>query len=62
VIARLNDALAAALEEDRVRRRLIDVGCEIPKPDERSPGALGALMRADIARWTPLLRIASPMN
>jgi tripartite-type tricarboxylate transporter receptor subunit TctC len=59
IVAKLNDALVKALDDEGVRKRLLDLGSVIPKTPERSPEALRTLVRSEIAKWTPVLK---PMN
>jgi len=58
VIARLNGAVVAALADPTVRQRLGDLGQQIPASEEQTPAALGALQRAEIDKWWPLIRAA----
>jgi hypothetical protein len=58
IIAKLNAAAAKALDEN-VRKRLLDLGSVIPGPAERSPEALAALVKSEIAKWTPVLKPAT---
>ena len=55
IIERLADALNRGLNEDALRKRLLDLGAEVPEPDRRGPKALGALVKSEIARLTPIL-------
>jgi tripartite-type tricarboxylate transporter receptor subunit TctC len=59
VIDRLADALAKALDDENVRNRLVELGCEIPATSQRGPQALAALVTSEIARWTPIIKAAS---
>jgi tripartite-type tricarboxylate transporter receptor subunit TctC len=59
VVAKLNAAASRALDDENVRKRLLDLGSVIPKPQERSPEALAALVNSEIAKWTPVLKQAS---
>jgi tripartite-type tricarboxylate transporter receptor subunit TctC len=59
VIARLNAAAAAALDDEGVRKSLLELGSVIPPAAERSPEALAALVKDEIARWTPVLKPAN---
>jgi tripartite-type tricarboxylate transporter receptor subunit TctC len=59
VIDRLADALAKALDDENVRNRLLELGCEIPATSKRGPQALAALVTSEIARWTPIIKAAS---
>jgi len=58
VIARLNGAVVSALEDPTVRQRLGDLGQQIPSLGEQTPTALGALQRAEIEKWWPLIKAA----
>jgi tripartite-type tricarboxylate transporter receptor subunit TctC len=59
IIAKLNAAASKALDDEGVRKRLLDLGSVIPKPAERSPEALAALVKSEIAKWTPVLKPAT---
>jgi tripartite-type tricarboxylate transporter receptor subunit TctC len=52
IIARLNAALVAALDDPVVRKRLLELGGDLPGPAERSPEALAALVKQEITKWT----------
>jgi tripartite-type tricarboxylate transporter receptor subunit TctC len=58
VIARLNAAVADALAEPLVRRRLADIELEIPPREEQTPEALRALQQGDIEKWWSIIREA----
>jgi tripartite-type tricarboxylate transporter receptor subunit TctC len=59
VIAKLNAAAAKALDDENVRKRLLDLGSVIPGPADRTPEALAALVKSEIAKWIPVLKPAS---
>jgi tripartite-type tricarboxylate transporter receptor subunit TctC len=59
IIAKLNAAASKALDDENVRKRLLDLGSVIPKPAERTPEALAALVKSEIAKWTPVLKPAT---
>jgi tripartite-type tricarboxylate transporter receptor subunit TctC len=56
---KLSDALDRALDDANVRRRLIDLGCDIPDKAHRGREPLAALIRRDIALWTPIIKAAN---
>ena len=59
IIAKLNAAAVKALDDEGVRKRLLDLGSVIPAAPERSPAALAALVKSEIAKWTPVLKPAT---
>jgi tripartite-type tricarboxylate transporter receptor subunit TctC len=59
IIAKLNAAAAKALDDEGVRKRLLDLGSVIPPAAERTPEALAALVKSEIAKWTPVLKSAA---
>ena len=58
IVKKLNDALIKALDDENTRKRLLDLGGVIPKPEERTPAALQKLVESEVARWTPVLKAA----
>lgn len=59
IIATLNAAAIKALDDDNVRKRLLELGSVIPAPANRTPEALATLVKSEIAKWTPVLKPAS---
>src|SRR3954452_7577992 len=59
VVARLNEAIGKALDDEAVRKRLLDLGSVTPAAADRTPAALGTLVKNEIAKWTPVLK---PVN
>ncbi|CEJ15747.1 Tripartite tricarboxylate transporter family receptor [bacterium YEK0313] len=58
IVQRLNAAGRAALADDNVRRRLLELGCEIPDAAGQTAEALGAHVRAEVDKWTPVIKAA----
>ena len=58
IIARLNAAVVDALADPAVRSRLFDLGQEIPLREQQTPAALGALHKAEIEKWWPIVKAA----
>jgi tripartite-type tricarboxylate transporter receptor subunit TctC len=58
VLEKLEATLDKALEDAGTRKRLLDLGFEIPDRPNRGPAPLAALVKSEIARWTPILRAA----
>lgn len=55
-VEKLNDALVAALGDDIVRARLLELGANIPQGDQRTPQALSDLVKKEIDRWTSVIQ------
>jgi len=58
IVDALADALEKALDDEDTRRRLTLLGCDIPEKAARGPAALHALVVAEIARWSPIIKAA----
>ena len=56
IIARLNSAIVDALADPAVRSRLADLGQESFPREEQTPEALGALQKAEIEKWWPMIK------
>jgi tripartite-type tricarboxylate transporter receptor subunit TctC len=59
VIDTLADALDKALDDDATRKRLLVLGCDIPAKPKRGPQPFLALVKSEIARWTPIIQAAN---
>jgi tripartite-type tricarboxylate transporter receptor subunit TctC len=59
VLGVLTDALDKALDDDKVRKRLSELGCDIPSKSRRGQRALADLVKSEIARWAPIIRTAT---
>ncbi|WP_035648598.1 tripartite tricarboxylate transporter substrate binding protein BugD [Bradyrhizobium sp. ORS 285] len=59
IVAKLNAAAGKALEDEGVRKRLLELGSVIPAPADRTPEALGALVKGEVAKWSAVLKPAS---
>jgi len=62
IIEKLADVLDKSLDDPTVQKRLADLGGAIPSKDERSFAKFDAFVKAEIARWSPILKAASPSN
>ncbi len=58
IVTRLNEAGRAALADPAIRKKLLDLGCIIGEGDALSPEALGAHVRAEVDKWTPVIKAA----
>jgi len=59
IIAKLNAAVVVALADPAVRERLAGMGEEIPLREQQAPEALGALQKAEIEKWWPIIKAAN---
>jgi tripartite-type tricarboxylate transporter receptor subunit TctC len=59
ILDKLTDALDKALDDDNSRKRLLDLGTEIPDKPSRGQQPLAALVKSEIARWTPIIKAAN---
>ncbi|OAF04987.1 hypothetical protein AYJ54_23400 [Bradyrhizobium centrolobii] len=59
IVASLNAAAVKALDDEKVRKRLLELGSVIPTAAERMPEALAALVKSEIAKWSPVLKPAT---
>jgi tripartite-type tricarboxylate transporter receptor subunit TctC len=59
IVAKLAAALDKALDDPSVRKRLGDLGGSIPGKQERTAASFARLVKAEVARWSPILKAAS---
>lgn len=59
IVASLNAAASKALDDETVKKRLLELGSVIPTPAERTAEALAMLVKNEIAKWTPVLKPAT---
>jgi len=59
IIAKLNEAAVAALKDPEIRRKLEDLGQDIPTPEQMQPAAFDAYQRAEFAKWKPIIEKAN---
>ncbi|HTE81249.1 MAG TPA: tripartite tricarboxylate transporter substrate-binding protein [Reyranella sp.] len=59
IIARLNAAAIATFQDTDIRRRMEDLGQDIPTPAEMAPAAFAAFHKDEYARWAKILEAAN---
>jgi tripartite-type tricarboxylate transporter receptor subunit TctC len=59
IVNKLATALDNALDDPVVQKHLTDLGASVPAKAERNPATFDRLVKAEIARWSPILRAAS---
>lgn len=62
IIDKLSAALDKALDDEGVRKRLLELGSDLPDKNKRTPQALGDLVKSEIDRWSPIIKAAGPIN
>jgi tripartite-type tricarboxylate transporter receptor subunit TctC len=58
IVEKLNAAARAALKDETVRKRLLDIGAELPDEAGQTPAALGELVRSEVGKWVPVIKKA----
>ena len=58
IMKRLAEALDQSLDDSGVQKRLADLGGTIPSKDARAPAKFEAYVKAEIERWSPILKAA----
>ena len=58
-VAKLSAAALEALADPAVQKRLSDLGQEIPPADQQGAAALGAHLKAELDKWTPIIKDAN---
>jgi tripartite-type tricarboxylate transporter receptor subunit TctC len=59
VVAKLNGAIGKALDDPTTVKRLQELGGSIPAKPTRTPEYLTSLMKKDMERWQPILKVAA---
>jgi tripartite-type tricarboxylate transporter receptor subunit TctC len=58
IMKALRNAASKALDDPAVSSRLVQLGATVPKPDERSPEYLKALVTKEVDRWAKVIEAA----
>jgi tripartite-type tricarboxylate transporter receptor subunit TctC len=58
ILDRLTDALDKALDDEGTRKRMLQLGSDIPDKKQRGQQALLALVKSEMARWSPIIKAA----
>jgi tripartite-type tricarboxylate transporter receptor subunit TctC len=58
IVAKLNAAAVAALNDPAVRKRMDELGQDLPTPEQMKPDVFAAFHKAEYAKWKPILEAA----
>jgi tripartite-type tricarboxylate transporter receptor subunit TctC len=56
ILDKLSAALDKALDDEGSRKRLLDLGSDIPGKDRRGQAALAKLVDSEINKWSPIIK------
>jgi tripartite-type tricarboxylate transporter receptor subunit TctC len=56
IVQKLNAAAMAAMADPAVQKRFADLSLDVPPPEQQSAAALGALQKAEIEKWWPIIK------
>jgi tripartite-type tricarboxylate transporter receptor subunit TctC len=59
VIGKLTAAVRESLADPTVQKRLVELGQDLPGPEQQSPAALAAYHKAEIDKWWPIIKAAN---
>ena len=58
IVAQLNAAARAAMKDETIRKRLLDLGVELPDEAGQTQEALAKLVSSEIDKWVPIIKKA----
>jgi tripartite-type tricarboxylate transporter receptor subunit TctC len=59
IVGKINEAVRAALDDPAVQKRYAELGLEPPPPARRTPEALRAHQKSEVAKWWPVIKAAN---
>ena len=62
ILDKLSAALDRALDDEATRKRLLDLGSDIPDKTRRGQQPLAALVKSEIGKWGPVIKAAGTIN
>ena len=62
IVERINAAVDQAMRDESVIKRMAQLGADLPPPGERTPQALGNLVRSEIDKWVPLIQASAELG
>jgi tripartite-type tricarboxylate transporter receptor subunit TctC len=58
IIAKINAAAIAAMADPETRKKIADLGMELPPPEQQTPEAFAAFHKAEADKWWPIIKAA----
>ena len=58
IVDKLNAAAIAAMADPAVRKRMEELGQDVPTVEQTKPAAFAAFQKAELERWKPILEAA----
>jgi tripartite-type tricarboxylate transporter receptor subunit TctC len=59
IVSKLNAAVRAALADSTVKQRYVEMGQELPGPDQQTPEALARFHQTETDKWWPIIKAAN---
>ena len=58
IVGKINGAARQVLRDEAIRKRLLDLGNELPTEANQTPEALGRFVLSEIDKWVPVIKSA----
>jgi putative tricarboxylic transport membrane protein len=58
IVERINAAVDEGMRDAAIAKRMVELGADVPSPEQRTPEALANLVRSEIDKWVPLIKAA----
>jgi tripartite-type tricarboxylate transporter receptor subunit TctC len=58
IVEKVNAAAKAALKDENTRKRLLELGAELPDETGQAPEALAKLVSSEVDKWVPIIKNA----
>jgi tripartite-type tricarboxylate transporter receptor subunit TctC len=58
IVAKVNAAALAAMTDQEARKRIADLGMQVPPPERLTPSAFAAFHKAEVEKWYPIVKAA----
>ncbi len=58
IVGKVNSAAVAAMADPDTRKRIAELGMELPPGEQQTPAAFAAFHKAEVEKWYPIVRAA----